>query len=316
MSNPATRLDGIDEASYQAEHNADGSWSLRYDPAAVAAEIRAESVCPFVAVKATEGATYENPAFAVEVEPWAGFVPIFYHYWLPGPSIDAQLANFDRVAGDSIRALAGAPWGTMLDVESRPPSTADVIERALDAWSTRYGRPTFRYQGSARYYPGSDDPRLDRWPRWWPHPAFFYPDGAPAIDHDAVTVWQWGQIVRGSTRLDANMIFDLPRFREAVGMSPVPTPAPAPAPTVPSSAPVVGFAPTPSGAGYWQAAADGGVFAFGDAGFFGSLGGQPLNAPIVAIAAHPSGAGYWLTGADGGVFAFGAAAYLGHAASP
>jgi hypothetical protein len=30
-------------------------------------------------------------------------------------------------------------------------------------------------------------------------------------------------------------------------------------------------------------AADGGVFAFGDAGFFGSLGGKHLDAPIYGI---------------------------------
>jgi hypothetical protein len=29
---------------------------------------------------------------------------------------------------------------------------------------------------------------------------------------------------------------------------------------------------------------DGGIFAFGDAHFYGSMGGKPLNAPIVAIA--------------------------------
>ena len=52
------------------------------------------------------------------------------------------------------------------------------------------------------------------------------------------------------------------------------------------SAPVVGIAATPTGHGYWLAAADGGVFAFGDADFVGSLGGYrignaPLDAPIV-----------------------------------
>jgi hypothetical protein len=31
-------------------------------------------------------------------------------------------------------------------------------------------------------------------------------------------------------------------------------------------------------------ASDGGVFTFGDAGFFGSEGGTSLNAPIVGIA--------------------------------
>jgi Cu/Zn superoxide dismutase len=66
-----------------------------------------------------------------------------------------------------------------------------------------------------------------------------------------------------------------------------------------------------TGAGYWLAAADGGVFAFGDAPYLGGLGGTALNAPIVAMAATPSGGGYWLAAADGGVFSFGDAPFLG-----
>ena len=64
-------------------------------------------------------------------------------------------------------------------------------------------------------------------------------------------------------------------------------------------------------AGYWLVAADGGIFAFGDAPFFGSMGGEPLNAPIVGMAATPDGDGYWLVAADGGIFAFGDAPFLG-----
>lgn len=37
------------------------------------------------------------------------------------------------------------------------------------------------------------------------------------------------------------------------------------------NAPIVGIAATPSGAGYWLVAADGGVFAFGDATYFGNV---------------------------------------------
>ena len=58
-------------------------------------------------------------------------------------------------------------------------------------------------------------------------------------------------------------------------------------------------------------AADGGIFAFGDAGYHGSTGGLHLNAPIVGIAATPDGKGYWLVAADGGIFAFGDAGYHG-----
>ncbi len=47
----------------------------------------------------------------------------------------------------------------------------------------------------------------------------------------------------------------------------------------------------PDGRGYWLVAADGGVFAFGDAGYFGSMGGKPLNAPVVGITATPTGRG-------------------------
>jgi hypothetical protein len=57
-------------------------------------------------------------------------------------------------------------------------------------------------------------------------------------------------------------------------------------------------APQVTQAGYWIAAADGGVFAYGDAAYDGSMGGVHLNAPVVGMAAGPDGGGYWLVGAD------------------
>ncbi|HVL93349.1 MAG TPA: hypothetical protein VM264_08385 [Acidimicrobiales bacterium] len=69
--------------------------------------------------------------------------------------------------------------------------------------------------------------------------------------------------------------------------------------------------PSSSGDGYRLAAADGGVFAFGAAGFHGSAATLRLAAPVVGMAATPTGRGYWLVAADGGVFAFGDAPFLG-----
>ena len=63
--------------------------------------------------------------------------------------------------------------------------------------------------------------------------------------------------------------------------------------------------------GYRMVGSDGGLFAFGDAGFHGSTGGLPLNRPIVGVAATPTDDGYWLVGSDGGLFAFGDAGFFG-----
>ena len=66
-----------------------------------------------------------------------------------------------------------------------------------------------------------------------------------------------------------------------------------------------------AGAGYWTLAADGGIFSFGTARFFGSMGGRHLNQPVRGLTATPSGAGYWLVASDGGIFSFGDATFVG-----
>ena len=65
------------------------------------------------------------------------------------------------------------------------------------------------------------------------------------------------------------------------------------------------------GKGYWLDASDGGIFTFGSAQFYGSMGGTRLNQPMVGMAATPTGRGYWLAAADGGVFSFGDARFYG-----
>ena len=70
-------------------------------------------------------------------------------------------------------------------------------------------------------------------------------------------------------------------------------------------APVVGITATPDGHGYWLVGADGGVFAFGDAGYYGSWPSQnPPGStgppwPIIALVSSPDGRGYTLATSNG-----------------
>jgi len=64
--------------------------------------------------------------------------------------------------------------------------------------------------------------------------------------------------------------------------------------------------------GYWMVGSDGGVFAFGNAGYLGSLPGIGVHVnDIVGVVPTSDGKGYWMVGSDGGVFAFGDAGFVG-----
>jgi hypothetical protein len=74
--------------------------------------------------------------------------------------------------------------------------------------------------------------------------------------------------------------------------------------------------PAPKGgsvSAYWLVGADGGVFAFGGAPYYGSMGGTRLNRPVVGLAptAPLNWGGYREVATDGGVFAFGNALFYG-----
>ena len=75
------------------------------------------------------------------------------------------------------------------------------------------------------------------------------------------------------------------------------------------------FVPLEGDPGYREAASDGGIFAFGAAGFRGSAGSLNLSRPIVGVASTPDGNGYWEVASDGGVFSFGNAGFYGSAGS-
>ena len=63
--------------------------------------------------------------------------------------------------------------------------------------------------------------------------------------------------------------------------------------------------------GYREVATDGGLFSFGTAQFYGSMGGKQLNEPIVGMASVSGGSGYWEVATDGGLFSFGTASFYG-----
>jgi peptidoglycan hydrolase-like amidase len=84
---------------------------------------------------------------------------------------------------------------------------------------------------------------------------------------------------------------------------------------LPGGTTLAGDQPSGGVGGYWVNAADGGVFSFGNAQFYGSTGGMRLNQPVVAIASTHDAAGYWEVASDGGVFSFGDATFHGSTGS-
>ena len=71
------------------------------------------------------------------------------------------------------------------------------------------------------------------------------------------------------------------------------------------------FPVNPAARGYWLVGSDGGIFSFGAAAFYGSMGGTPLQRPVVGITPSASRTGYWLVASDGGIFSFGNSSYYG-----
>jgi hypothetical protein len=68
---------------------------------------------------------------------------------------------------------------------------------------------------------------------------------------------------------------------------------------------------TKSASSYLAATADGGVYGYGGAPFFGAMAGKRLNAPVISLVPTPNDGGYWQLSADGGIFSFGDARFFG-----
>jgi uncharacterized membrane protein YecN with MAPEG domain len=86
-------------------------------------------------------------------------------------------------------------------------------------------------------------------------------------------------------------------------IGPVPSWQPA---TTKLNAPIVGITLDPgTKAGYWLVAADGGVFSYEGAQFYGALAGTNIPSPVVGMAALPEGKGYLIAEQDGNVVVLG-----------
>ena len=76
-----------------------------------------------------------------------------------------------------------------------------------------------------------------------------------------------------------------------------------------STEPIVGMAASPTGKGYWLVAANGAVYAFGDAKGHGSA--SHLASTVCGIAPTLTGSGYWIADHAGTALSFGDAPVLG-----
>ena len=77
---------------------------------------------------------------------------------------------------------------------------------------------------------------------------------------------------------------------------------------------IVAIAMTPGNRGYYELSSYGGVFAYGDATWYGSAAGRHLPTHFVAMAVTPSGHGYYLVSAAGNVLSYGDAHFMGSTA--
>ncbi len=117
-------------------------------------------------------------------------------------------------------------------------------------------------------------------------------------------------LVKGSSDpVSALLAFQLPSGTGAGGFYYPPAPAPANLIATYEAVPTLTGLTLPfgpSGGGYWLVGADGGIFAFGNATYQGSLPGLGVDVhDIVGMTATATGGGYWITERTGGVLAFG-----------
>ena len=280
------------------------------------------------------------PAGPASAEP----APVFPHHVVPATSSGAlagrapvaplaQSASYTQAPGDVAYQGGGVVTGPSPDPDPADPVSATASD---DGTTLRFTARTVALNDPSTdpnwrnntYIGWAIDPEFSGAPRYY---AYFqlHPDGTydgeltyaatdtpvsctvtlafdttngyqasvPTACLPSVTSFQWYAYTLYDTSTGAygRSIPDPVTEQGAVFASPIAAP--------PTAA---GIAP-----GYWLFAGDGGVFAFGDSQFYGSLGALHLNAPIVGGTATLDGKGYTMVASDGGVFTFGDARFYG-----
>ena len=155
----------------------------------------------------------------------------------------------------TVEALVGGAWQSVATVTDQFYSSTRLITfPTVDAAAIRLVVTSLDYGGSAG----------GLFPAYWTNS---YPDSASVY---ALEIYGPGVI---STALNPII-------------APTPTTI-APSPATTTSGSTVLTPPSPAASpssGYWLVAADGGIFAYGDANFYGSTGGTHLDQPIVGMA--------------------------------
>jgi hypothetical protein len=72
---------------------------------------------------------------------------------------------------------------------------------------------------------------------------------------------------------------------------------------------------TPVGQGYWMMSADGRVFKFGNAAYYGDIAGCGIYGFATRLLVTPDGKGYWIATSTGAVVPFGDAKKFGFPAT-
>ena len=320
-SGSTTTVNGIDVSSYQYQPN----WATV-----------ASSGVKFAWAKATQGNYYQDADFNYDMANGkaAGVIMGAYDFADPdNVAATTEAAYFESFAGGYFKAGYLVP---ALDIETGCSGAgngnlgATQITSWVDTWAANVASYIQTHDGYSvkpiiytytSYASSCLTSSVTTYPLWMAWPYTSSPPTAPWASWD---VWQYGttSVPGVSTATDVDRFNgDLSQLQSTLviggsssgGGGTQPSCPNLAAPIHPSpAAPDQASVPSSSvGTGYWLVGGDGGVFTFGNAGFYGSTASQKLNGCIVGMAATPDGKGYWLVGSDGGVFAFGDAGFYG-----